>query len=642
MQFKRYFFLFILIVSFSFSVKAQSEEDYQKRVEWVLVLKDLFIEIEKHSPQDLTTYQKEFKNNFSFIENAWASSKDCFFAGWPSEVRGSAGKKFCTSPLNLQSGYQQGSCSKGELQCQPLLFGKDICVNFKTPQDKSSAFSKCDEKFKAAGKDHSFLKSLSPQEANDLQNLSVSAHKVCEEGSIGIQKGTGMCKKLMEKFDDGMLSIARSQVKVSENNARPALLRGKPMTQELSAIPKKQETRHQHDEDCPTEHLNPINPQVAKNFSQANESLLEDSYEKLKQSFMNSEFCKPENVLYTPDKPNALLLNQMIADLSFLDQVRTPERWHQTRFQELLQKYKVSGNTEVTALRLFSINSMQEVKRVLLQDYTQNAKAKNTALKDEIGKELVRKNIFKTSKTGKPECPFMSKDSYLKAIKGMQKVKGLSGVSNSGLLTIVDYTRPSHERRLFVIDLNQNKVMHNTWVAHGGGGNNVFGTDGKGGSPTMSNSSGSNQSSDGFVVAGAPSYGSRFGNNLILNGVDRNNSNMRSRAVIMHGWDSPGEQMVNGLKGYNGSSSDIGREISSLSHTTSKETFNRILQNARQAAFVDNFLRPTEGCLGVPNVSMPHLDPKGRNQSVIDVLRQDLKGSVIFNYSGPSMQSKYF
>lgn len=641
MEFKRCLLLFILITSFSFGAKAESEEDYQKRVEWVLVLKDLFIEIEQRSPQDLTTYQKEFKKNFSFIDSAWASSKDCFFAGWPSEVRSSAGKKFCTSPLNLKSGYQQGSCSQGQLQCQPLLFGKDVCVAFKTPQDKGSAFSKCDEVFKASGKDHSFLKNLSPQEANDLQNLSVSAHKVCEEGSVGIQKGTGMCKKLMEKFDDGMLSIARSQVKVTEN-PRPALLRGKPMTQELSALPKKQETRHQHDEDCPAEHLNPINSQVAKNFSQTTESLLEDGYEKLKQSFMNSEFCKPENVLYAPDKPNALLLNQMISDLSFLDQVKTPERWHQNRFQELLQKYKVSGNTEVTALRLFSINSMQEVKRVLLQDYTQNAKAKNTILKDEIAKELVRKNVFKASQSGKPECPFMSKDSYVKAIKGMQKVKGLSGVSNSSLLTIVDYTRPSHERRLFVIDINQNKVMHNTWVAHGGGGNNVFGTDGKGGSPTMSNASGSNQSSDGFVVAGAPSYGSRFGNNLILNGVDRNNSNMRSRAVIMHGWDSPGEQVVNGLKGYNGTSSDIGRDISSLSHTTSKEAFNRVLQNARQAAFVDNFLRPTEGCLGVPNVSMPHLDPKGRNQSVIDVLRQDLKGSVIFNYSGPSMQSKYF
>src|SRR5690606_2804016 len=163
----------------------------------------------------------------------------------------------------------------------------------------------------------------------------------------------------------------------------------------------------------------------------------------------------------------------------------------------------------------------------------------------------------------------------------------------------------------YVLDLASNKVMHNTWVAHGGGGSNVFGSDGLGGSPSMSNRNGSNQSSDGFVVAGAPSYGSRFGNNLILNGVDRNNGNMKARAVIMHGWDSPGEEFVNGLSRYRGAKpEDVQAQLKSLSSRSSKEEVDRVISNVRSATFVDKILRPTEGCLGVPRVSMPHLDPK--------------------------------
>ena len=38
---------------------------------------------------------------------------------------------------------------------------------------------------------------------------------------------------------------------------------------------------------------------------------------------------------------------------------------------------------------------------------------------------------------------------------------------NKNVLTIVDYSQPSVMKRLYVIDLNTDQLLMNTWVAHG-------------------------------------------------------------------------------------------------------------------------------------------------------------------------------
>lgn len=634
-------FLTIFLFLFSFSILASEADDYKERVEWVKTLKDLFLETERNSEIDQTVTQIQFIKQFKLINKAWAASAECFFAGWPSEVRRAGGKTFCTSPLNAKLDYQAGNCKSGELQCQPLLFGKNICVNFKTPADKSMALAKCDQKFKEQKRDHSFLKELTPQEANDLQNLSILAHKVCEEGSVGIQKNTGMCKKLISKFDDGMLSIARSQKREIASTQVPI----EPIRRTASAQAKE---AHEHDEDCPTDHLEVFKKDGIKDVLSVGDANLELMYENLKKDFQNSPHCQAENVLHRPDIPNTLLINKMSYELGFLDYVTRPEKWNQDKLQALMNEYGVSASVQRESLSFFSRfsqnpqGSAKEIKRIILQDYAINASKRNIEKRDEIKKLLVQKHIFKES-NGQIECPFMSKDSFLKAIKGMQNLKKKRSVKKDNLLTVVDYTQPSNERRLFVIDLEKNKIVHNTWVAHGGGGDNVFGADGLGGSPTMSNRPGSNQSSEGFIIAGTPSYGNRFGNNLILNGVDRNNTNMKSRAVIMHGWDSPGEEFVNGLVRSRGARPvDVSSNLTRLNSSSSKEEVDQVIADLKSATFVDKILRPTEGCLGVPRVNMSHLDPKRREKSMIDVLREDLAGTVIFNYSGEKMKSNYF
>src|SRR5690606_37911428 len=101
------------------------------------------------------------------------------------------------------------------------------------------------------------------------------------------------------------------------------------------------------------------------------------------------------------------------------------------------------------------------------------------------------------------------------------------------------------------IDLNSKKVLHNTWTAHGGGNNQGPGEDGLGSNPQVSNASGSNLSSDGFIIATQASYGPLFGNNVLLKGIDENNTNMARRAVVLHGWLSPMAGYTQGVRDYN-------------------------------------------------------------------------------------------
>lgn len=103
------------------------------------------------------------------------------------------------------------------------------------------------------------------------------------------------------------------------------------------------------------------------------------------------------------------------------------------------------------------------------------------------------------------------------------------GLDNKHLLTIIDYSKPSSERRLWVLDLKNGKVLFNTWVSHGKNSGNVMAT-------SFSNRSGSLKSSIGvFLTHGQPYYGGN-GYSLRLSGLEPGiNDNAYSRAIVVHG-----------------------------------------------------------------------------------------------------------
>lgn len=132
----------------------------------------------------------------------------------------------------------------------------------------------------------------------------------------------------------------------------------------------------------------------------------------------------------------------------------------------------------------------------------------------------------------------MSYSVFNNALMGYYGLYNEGRLSDKGVLTVVDFTKPSNEKRLWVLDLNNRQVLHNTYVAHGRNSGEVT-------AQTFSNEHKSFMSSVGFYVTDDVYYG-KHGKSLRLDGMDEAfNSNARDRAVVMHGAEYATEAFMN-------------------------------------------------------------------------------------------------
>lgn len=101
-------------------------------------------------------------------------------------------------------------------------------------------------------------------------------------------------------------------------------------------------------------------------------------------------------------------------------------------------------------------------------------------------------------------------------------------IAKDHLLTIIDYSKPSTEKRLWVVDLKQMKVLFNTVVAHGRGtGEHI--------AQFFSDRNGSHQSSLGVFKTGDVYHGNH-GQSLNLHGLEKGfNGNAFTRRIVVHG-----------------------------------------------------------------------------------------------------------
>jgi len=104
-------------------------------------------------------------------------------------------------------------------------------------------------------------------------------------------------------------------------------------------------------------------------------------------------------------------------------------------------------------------------------------------------------------------------------------------------LTVVDFDLPSTEKRLWVLDLANDKILFHTLVAHGH-------NSGENGASQFSNTNESNMSSLGFYVTGQE-YEGKHGHSLRLQGLDEGfNTNAFARSIVMHGADYVSESFI--------------------------------------------------------------------------------------------------
>jgi hypothetical protein len=102
------------------------------------------------------------------------------------------------------------------------------------------------------------------------------------------------------------------------------------------------------------------------------------------------------------------------------------------------------------------------------------------------------------------------------------------GLDSKELLTVIDYSKPSTEKRLWVFDLKHGRTLFNTWVSHGKNSGDAVAT-------SFSNSSGSLKSSIGVFLTDE-TYDGNNGYSLRLRGLERGvNDNAYNRSVVMHG-----------------------------------------------------------------------------------------------------------
>lgn len=122
----------------------------------------------------------------------------------------------------------------------------------------------------------------------------------------------------------------------------------------------------------------------------------------------------------------------------------------------------------------------------------------------------------------------MQRDAIRYACKGQRSLIQKGKISNPDILTVCDFSQASGQKRFYIIDVRNFKVLLNTYVAHGKNSGLNYAT-------RFSNRSRSLQSSLGFYVTKSTYFG-KHGLSLKLSGQDKGfNDKAEARAIVVHG-----------------------------------------------------------------------------------------------------------
>ena len=122
---------------------------------------------------------------------------------------------------------------------------------------------------------------------------------------------------------------------------------------------------------------------------------------------------------------------------------------------------------------------------------------------------------------------------FQKAMHGYSRIDP----PKDSIISIIDFSLPSTEKRFYVIDLEDRKLLYHTYTSHGvnTGQNEAI---------AFSNMEGSRQSSLGFYLT-AETYEGKHGRSLKLDGLERDfNALARRRYIVIHSADYVTEDFI--------------------------------------------------------------------------------------------------
>jgi hypothetical protein len=156
------------------------------------------------------------------------------------------------------------------------------------------------------------------------------------------------------------------------------------------------------------------------------------------------------------------------------------------------------------------------------------ASSASPALPAEAIVPAIRTSALSATAWGASEIGTLERRIFELALGAASCAVRSGSIDELATLTVIDYSRPSTEKRLWVFDLKSRALLYEELVAHGrGSGENI--------ATSFSNVPESHQSSLGlFRTEG--SYVGRNGYSLRLRGLDAGfNDHAYDRAIVMHG-----------------------------------------------------------------------------------------------------------
>lgn len=127
----------------------------------------------------------------------------------------------------------------------------------------------------------------------------------------------------------------------------------------------------------------------------------------------------------------------------------------------------------------------------------------------------------------------LNPEVFRMAMRGYSRIRPV----NDSVISIIDFSMPSTEKRFYLIDLKNKQLMHQTYTSHGvnNGENEAL---------AFSNLENSRQSSLGFYLT-AETYEGKHGRSLKLDGLEYGfNNNARRRYIVIHSADYVTEDFI--------------------------------------------------------------------------------------------------
>lgn len=128
-------------------------------------------------------------------------------------------------------------------------------------------------------------------------------------------------------------------------------------------------------------------------------------------------------------------------------------------------------------------------------------------------------------------------EAFEYAWQGYNHLLNKGKIRTENILSICDFSQSSRKKRLYIIDVEEMKVLINTYVAHGKNSGAEY-------ARFFSNTPSSNKSSLGFFVTTNTYYGAH-GLSLKVNGVEKGiNDRANARHIVIHGSNYVGDKFL--------------------------------------------------------------------------------------------------